>query len=120
MKAIFLKRFFALLSPFITALSLALTLCSCSPGGDPRIIGKWQDKETKEIIEFRGNGSLVWGKKDDEITSASWEWENTNHIRMTMTHKLVGKASGTMKVDFNGDILILKDQDSSTEYTRVK
>jgi hypothetical protein len=49
-----------------------------------------------------------------------WEWENTNHIRLTMTHKLVGKASGKMKVDLNGNSLVLKDQDSSTEYSRVK
>ena len=100
--------------------AILLVLCSCSPGGDPAILGKWQDKDTKEIVEFRGSGKLVWGKKDDEITSASWEWENTNHIRLTMTHKLVGKASGVMKVTLNGDTLVLKDEDSSTEYSRVK
>jgi hypothetical protein len=108
------------LSFFALCAAILLTLCSCSPGGDPAIIGKWQDKDTKEIVEFRSSGKLVWGKKDDEITDANWEWENTNHIRLTMTHKLVGKASGTMKVTLNGDTLILKDEDSTTEYARVK
>ena len=120
MKIFTLQRLISLFGSCTALVALTVVLSSCSPGGDPRIVGKWQDRDTKEIIEFRSNGSLVWGKKDDEITSVSWEWENTNHIRLTMTHKLVGKASGTMKVDFNGDNLVLKDQDSSTEYSRVK
>jgi hypothetical protein len=58
--------------------------------------------------------------KDAGVTSAKWEWDATNRIRLTVDTKLVGKASGVMKVTLNGDTLILKDEDGATEYTRVK
>ena len=73
------------------------------------------------MIEIRKDGKWVEAvEKDAEITSSTWEWEDTNHIRLTMNSKLVGKASGVMRVTLNGDTLILKDQDGATEYTRVK
>ncbi len=98
----------------------ALLLASCSPGGDPALIGAWKPKDGHEILEIRKNGAWVEGKKDPDITSCTWEWENTNHIRVTATHKLVGKASGVMRVTLNGDTLTLKDEDGAREYTRVK
>jgi hypothetical protein len=98
-----------------------LLVCSCSPGGDPALIGKWKVKDSNHMIEIRKDGKWVEAvDKDAQITSSTWEWEDTNHIRLTMDSKLVGRASGVMKVTLNGDILILKDQDGSTEYTRVK
>ena len=98
-----------------------LLLCSCSPGGDPALIGKWKVKDSNHIIEIRKDGKWVEAvDKDAQITSSTWEWEDTNHIRLTMNSKLVGKASGVMRVTLNGDTLILKDQDGATEYTRVK
>ena len=98
-----------------------LTLTSCSPGGDPAIIGKWKVKDSNHTIEIRKNGDWVESvDKSYEITGAKWEWEDTNHIRLTFNSKLVGKASGTMKVTLNGDNLALKDEDGTTEYTRVK
>ena len=110
-------------SCFITGCLLLslLSLCSCSPGGDPALIGKWKVKDSNHTIEIRKDGKwLETVEKDMQITSSTWEWEDTNHIRVTMDSKLVGKASGAMKVTLNGDTLILKDQDGSTEYTRVK
>src|SRR5882724_6565107 len=87
-------------------------LCSCSEGGDPALVGKWKVKDSNHTVEIRKNGKWVEQvDKDMEITSSTWEWENTNHIRVTMNSKLVGKASGAMKVSLNGDTLILKDED---------
>jgi hypothetical protein len=98
-----------------------LLVCSCSPGGDPALIGKWKVKDSNHTIEIRKDGNWVEEvEKDAQVTSSTWEWEDTNHIRLTMNSKLVGKASGVMKVTLNGDTLILKDQDGATEYTRVK
>jgi hypothetical protein len=98
-----------------------LLVCSCSPGGDPALIGKWKVKDSNHVIEIRKGGKWVEDvDKDAQVTSSTWEWEDTNHIRLTMNSKLVGKASGVMKVTLNGDTLILKDQDGATEYTRVK
>ena len=100
---------------------MLIALCSCSPGGDPALIGKWKVKDSNHTIEIRKSGAWVEEvEKDAQITSSKWEWEDTNHIRLTMDSKLVGKASGVMKVTFNGDTLVLKDQDSTIEYTRVK
>ena len=101
--------------------SLWLTICACSPGGDPALIGKWKVKDSDHIIEIRRNGDWVEAMdKDAQITSSKWEWDSTNRIRLTFDSKLVGKASGVMKVTLNGDTLILKDEDGATEYTRVK
>jgi hypothetical protein len=110
------------LFPFFSFLAGALLflLCSCSPGGDPALIGKWQAKDGTESMEIRPNGTWVDSEKDAEITGARWEWTDTNHIRLTVSHKLVGKASGIMKVTLKGDTLILQDEDGATEYTRVK
>jgi hypothetical protein len=95
--------------------------CSCSQGGDPALIGKWKVKDSNHTIEIRKDGKWVEEvDKDAQITSSNREWEDTNHIRLTMNSKLVGKASGVMKVTLNGDSLILKDPDGATEYTRVK
>jgi hypothetical protein len=100
---------------------LLLTFASCSPGGDPALIGKWKVKDTDHVVEIRKNGDWVESiGKDYQITSSTWEWEGTNRIRITFNSKLVGKATGTMKVTLNGDTLILKDEDGATEYTRVK
>src|SRR4029077_841176 len=91
---------------------LLLTVSGCSPGGDPAIIGKWKVKDSNHVIEIRKNGDWVEDvEKSYEITGAKWAWEDTNHIRLTFSSKLVGKASGTMKVNLNGDTLILKDED---------
>jgi hypothetical protein len=101
--------------------AMLMALSSCSPGGDPALIGKWKIKDSNHTIEIRKNGDWVEEvEKDAQITSSKWEWEDTNHIRLTMNSKLVGKASGVMKVTLNGDTLVLKDQDETTEYTRVK
>jgi hypothetical protein len=98
-----------------------LTLASCSPGGDPALIGKWKIKGSDHIVEIRKNGDWIESiEKSYEVTSSKWEWEGTNRIRLTFNSKLVGKATGTMKVTLNGDTLVLKDEDGATEYTRVK
>lgn len=100
---------------------LLISICSCSEAGDPALIGKWKVKDSNHTIEIRKDGKWLEAvEKDMQITSSTWEWENTNHIRVTMNSKLVGKASGVMKVTLNGDTLILKDEDGTTEYTRVK
>jgi hypothetical protein len=105
---------------------LLLALClgflsGCSEGGNPALIGKWKVKDSNHMIEIRKDGKWLEDvEKDAQITSATWEWQDTNHIRLTMNSKLVGKASGVMRVSLNGDTLILKDEDGATEYTRVK
>jgi hypothetical protein len=114
------KSFVSLSIAFVAGAFLVF-LCSCSEGGNPALIGKWKVKDSNHTVEIRKDGKWVEQvDKDMQITSASWEWENTNHIRVTMDSKLVGKASGVMKVSLNGDTLILKDEDGATEYTRVK
>jgi hypothetical protein len=104
--------------------AFALLLSSCSPGGDPALIGKWKAKGSSQIIEIRKDGNWVEAvdasDKELGIKSSKWEWEGTNRIRLTVNTKLIGKASGVMKVTLNGDTLILKDEDGATEYTRVK
>jgi len=98
-----------------------VALSSCSPGGDPALIGKWKVKDSDHVIEIRKNGDWIEAiDKDAQITSSKWEWEDTNHIRLTFHSKLVGKATGAMKVTLNGDTLTLKAEDGATEYTRVK
>lgn len=100
---------------------LLISLCSCSEGGNPALIGKWKVKDSNHTVEIRKDGKWVEQvDKDMQITSATWDWENSNHIRVTMDSKLVGKASGVIKVTLNGDTLILKDEEGATEYTRVK
>jgi hypothetical protein len=100
---------------------MLIALCSCSPGGDPALCGKWQAKDDpKHAIEIRSNGTWVEGEKDADITSIKWGWDGTNHIRITAKSKLVGEASGRMKVVLNGNTLTLSDSDGATDYTRVK
>jgi len=106
---------------FFSVACLLVLLCGCSEGVNPAIVGKWKIKDSDHVIEIRRDGKWVEAvDKDAQVTSSTWEWEDTNHIRLTMNSKLVGKASGVMKVSLNGDTLILKDEDGATEYTRVK
>jgi len=106
---------------YLLPCALLLSFASCSPGGDPAIIGKWKVKDSNHTIEIRKNGEWVESvDKSYEVTGAKWEWDDTNHIRLTFDSKLVGKASGRMKVTLNSDTLALKDEDGTTEYIRVK
>ncbi len=101
--------------------AVLVALCSCSPGGDPALCGKWQAKDDpKHIIEIRANGTWVEGEKDPDITGIKWTWDGTNHILITAHSKLVGQASGRMKVVLTGNTLTLSDSDGATEYARVK
>ena len=101
--------------------AMMFSLSSCAPGGDPALCGKWQAKDDpKHILEIRSNGTWEEGEKDPDIIGARWAWDGTNHIRITAKSKLVGEASGRMKVVLNGDTLVLSDSDGATEYTRVK
>ncbi len=85
------------------------------------MIGKWKVKDSDHVIELRANGDWVEAMdKDAQVTSCKWEWDGTNRIRVTAHSKLVGKASGVMKVSIKGDTLVLTDEDGATEYTRVK
>jgi hypothetical protein len=98
-----------------------IVFVSCRPDGNPALIGKWKAKDSNHVIEIRQNGTWVEpGENDVQITSSKWEWEGENHIRLTVHSKLVGKASGLMKVSLNGDTLVLKDEDGATEYTRIR
>jgi len=64
--------------------SLLLVLCSCPPGGDPAIIGKWKAKDSDHIVEICKNGTWVEPSyKDADIISCKWEWDGTNRIRVT-------------------------------------
>ena len=111
----------ARLLSFLSCGLILLVLCSCSPGGDPALIGKWKVKDSNEIIEIRKDGTWVEAvDKELGAGTAKWEWDGTNRIRVSVDTKLVGKASGVMKVAINGDTLILKDEDGAVEYTRVK
>jgi outer membrane biogenesis lipoprotein LolB len=116
-------RFGIFVARFLSCLAAAsmLLLCGCSEAGNPAIVGKWKVKDSDHVIEIRKDGKWVEAiDKDAQVTSSTWEWDDTNHVRLTMNSKLVGKASGVMKVSLNGDSLILKDEDGATEYTRVK
>ena len=109
------------LPALLTCGLLLLALCSCAPGGDPALIGKWKVKDSDHVIEIRKDGTWVEATdKEDQITSSKWQWEDTNRIRLTLNSKLVGKASGVMTVTLKGDTLVLKDEDGATEYTRVR
>ncbi len=44
----------------------ALTLTSCSKKASTAIIGKWRDQSTKEVVEFRKDGTLA---SSQEITA---------------------------------------------------
>ncbi len=102
-------------------IAVVIALSSCAPGGDPGLCGKWQAKDDpKHIIEIRSNGAWVEGENDPDITGMKWSWDGTNHIMITAHSKLVGQASGRMRVILNGDALTLSDSDGATEYTRVK
>ncbi len=106
---------------WVVICGLLLAVYGCSPGGDPGLIGKWKEKGGEHSMEIRRDGTWVEAmEKDAEITSAKWKWVGTNRIRLTLTSKLVGKASGEMKVTLTGDTLVLKDEDGATEYTRAK
>src|SRR5580765_503573 len=54
-----------------------LLICSCSPGGDPALIGKWKVKDSNHMIEIRKDGKWVEEvEKDAQVTSSTWEWED--------------------------------------------
>jgi hypothetical protein len=100
---------------------LLWVLTGCGPGGDPAIVGKWKAKDSEHVIEIKSNGDWVEPmEKDLQVRSSKWEWDGTNRIRITVDTKIVGKASGVMKVTLNGDSLTLKDEDGATDYVRVK
>jgi len=65
MRISFLKRnlLSSLLMAALFSCCAPLLLSSCSKGTSAAIIGKWQVQETKEMVEFRKDGSVITGRQ---------------------------------------------------------
>src|SRR6185503_13537591 len=104
----------------------ALMISGCTPpapAGDPAIIGKWAI-DGREIFEFRADGTWIPAKKEPEVVSTKWMWDGTNYVRLI--HKTTDKEMPTatesyrVRIQENGNALILNGREGDTLYSRMK
>ena len=121
----------------ITLLSLCFLLCvffivSCSPKPEKALIGKWQEVNGREAIEFLKDGSfhgsLIW-----DLTKAPTDVSGNFNVNGDLVNLSIAKPDGltpmTWKVKFSGSDEVtmlfqqggaLKRDGTSLTYRRAK
>lgn len=109
-------RYFTLVVVMLSILSLA----SCVPGLHKAIIGKWQEVDGTETIEFIRGGTvtLLDGKMS---VSGTYEFVDKNRVKIEMggLFSLMGAQVCTVSVTGDHMLLVMPDGDKTT-YRRVR
>ena len=109
-------RYFVLVIVLLGFLSLA----SCVPGLQKSILGKWQEVDSNETIEFIKGGTVVL-LKGDMSASGTYEFIDKNRIKVTIggLFVLIGPQVCTVSVTGNHLLLVMPDGEKTT-YRRVR
>jgi hypothetical protein len=111
----------ALLSCCVT-----LILSSCSKKANDAIIGKWRTQATKEIVEFRKDGTFV--NPQDQKQNGKYTFTDGSHMNLQIDtgNTNMPEMSASCEVHIHGDKMDMtvtvsgQRQQQKTHFTRLK
>jgi hypothetical protein len=123
------QKFLSRISLFITVLfgcCAVLTLSSCSKKTSDAIIGKWRVQSTKEIVEFRKDGTVI--NPQDQKQNGKYTFTDGSHMDLQMNtgHTNQPTASASCEVQIHGDKMDMtitvpgQRQQQKAHFTRLK
>jgi hypothetical protein len=103
-----------------------LILSSCSKKASTAIIGKWQAQATKEIVEFRQDGTLI--NPQNEKQNGKYTFTDGSHMNMQINtgETNLPVMSASCEVQIHGDTMDMtvtvagQGQKQITHFTRLK
>ena len=80
-----------------------LTLSSCSKKASAAIIGKWQVQATKEIVEFRQDGTFI--NPQDQKQNGKYTFTDGSHMNLKINtgNTNMPEMSASCEVHIHGD-----------------
>jgi hypothetical protein len=111
----------ALLSCCVT-----LILSSCSKKANDAIIGKWRAQATKEIVEFRQDGTFI--NPQDQKQNGKYTFTDGSHMNLQIDtgNTNMPEMSASCEVHVHGDKMDMtvtvsgQRQQQKTHFTRLK
>jgi hypothetical protein len=100
----------------LALLVVVLTLTAC--GGSPKneIVGTWEDADGIQYV-FSNDGTMSIGDEEFEI-SGTYEFIDKDTMEVTLD--TTGLGISLLDVEISGDTLILSENGTTTELTRVE
>ena len=123
-----LKRelFPSLLIAALLSCCAVLLLSSCSKKASAAIIGKWRVQATKEIVEFRQDGTFI--NPQDQKQTGKYTFTDGSHMNLQIDtgNTNMPEMSASCEVHINGDKMDMtltvsgQRQQQKTHFTRLK
>ncbi len=90
----------------------ALMLSSCSQKTSDAIIGNWRSQETKEIVEFRRDGTII--NPQDEKQHGNYTFTDGSHMNLHLNNGNTNQPeiSASCEVHIHGDKMDMTITDS--------
>ena len=120
--------------PFPRCIALLLGCCavlilsSCSEKTSDAIIGKWRVQSTKEIVEFRKDGTVI--NPQDQKQNGKYTFTDGSHMNLQMNtgNTNMPEMSASCEVQIHGDKMDMtitvpgkgQPQTTKTHFTRLK
>ena len=113
-----------IVASFIFCATLFLT--SCSKKASTAIVGKWQVQATKEIVEFRQDGTFI--NPQDQKQNGKYTFTDGSHMNLKINtgNTNMPEISASCEVHINGDKMDMtltvsgQRQQQKTHFTRLK
>ena len=119
-------RFPSLLIVALLSCCATLALTSCSKKASSAIIGKWRVQATKEIVEFRQDGTFT--NPQDQKQNGKYTFTDGSHMNMQINtgNTNMPEMSASCEVHIQGDKMDMivtvsgHRQQQKTHFTRLK
>jgi hypothetical protein len=113
-----------IVASFIFCATLFLT--SCSKKTSDAIIGKWRAQPSKEIVEFRPDGTVI--NPQDEKQHGNYTFTDGSHMNLKINtgNTNMPEMSASCEVHIHGDKMDMtitvsgQDRQQKTHFTRLK
>jgi len=128
MRTTSLKRglFPSLMIAALLSCCAALLLSSCSKKASAAIIGKWRVQATKEIVEFRQDGTFI--NPQDQKQNGKYKFTDGSHMNLQINtgNTNIPEMSASCEVHIQGEKMDMtvtvsgQRQQQKTHFTRLK
>ena len=105
-----------------------LSLSSCSKKTSDAIIGKWRVQSTKEIVEFRNDGTAISSQNQKQNAKYTFTDDSHMNLQINTGNTNMPEMSASCEVHIHGDKMDMtitvpgkgQPQTSKTHFTRLK
>ena len=96
---------------------LIVSILTGCGNGDSQLIGKWQNENLPETVQFMKNKTGVFEVRDNPSLPFKWSLEDGNRIRLEF---VVGGASKTLQGTIVKDEFFLRNAGQQAVYRKIK